>query len=153
MAKIFLLVIINLLFYLPSLKFFFVSDDFYFLSVNSLIEALKFRPDFNHHIPVFWFVIWLIKSIFGLSPFIFHLVTLLVHVLNVILVYFLGLLLIKNKTLALLAAIIYSFFFSHYEVVYWVTGLIYFFFYHLYSPFSHMSMLLHYPLYVLLIIY
>ncbi|OGG15157.1 hypothetical protein A2773_04685 [Candidatus Gottesmanbacteria bacterium RIFCSPHIGHO2_01_FULL_39_10] len=123
MAKIFLLVIINLLFYLPSLKFFFVSDDFYFLSVNSLIEALKFRPDFNHHIPVFWFVIWLIKSIFGLSPFIFHLVTLLVHVLNVILVYFLGLLLIKNKTLALLAAIIYSFFFSHYEVVYWVTGL------------------------------
>ncbi len=123
MAKILILVLLNFLFYIPSLQFFFVSDDFYFLSINSFSQAINFRPDFYHYNPIFWSLIWIVKSIFGLNPFAFHSVTLLVHILNVIAGYYLGKLLLRNNKLAFLSALLFSFFFSHYEVVYWVTGL------------------------------
>lgn len=113
----------NIIFFQETLRFYFISDDFFFLSSKTISDAISFKPNFNHYIPVFWSTIWLVKSIFGLNPLIFHFVTLSVHLLNVILVYLLGKLLIKDKKSALLVAVTFSFFFSHYEVIYWITGL------------------------------
>lgn len=122
-ALVILLVLLNLFFYLPSLNFFFISDDFYFLSFNNVIDLISLKPGFYHYNPVFWFTIWVTKSLFGLHPLPFHLITILVHLLNVCSIFILGRLLFKDYKLAFLGSLIYSLFFSHYEVVYWITGL------------------------------
>src|SRR3990172_2345455 len=102
---LFLIILISFLFYLPSLKFFFISDDFYFLSFKTIQDVISIKPDFYHYNPVFWFIIWITKYFFSLNPFPFHLITILVHIVNVILVFYLGNLLLKDKKLAFLGSL------------------------------------------------
>lgn len=118
-----LLILASILFYKNTLGYFFISDDFYFLSFKNLWDALTFKPLFYHYNPFFWFTIWLVKSLFGLNPFLFHSFTVGIHLFNVILIYVLGYRLFRNYKLSFLVSLVFSFFFSHYEVVYWVTGL------------------------------
>ena len=123
MFLLWIIVIFSWLLYRESLSFYFISDDFYFLSFNSIPLILKTFYTDQHFIPVFLIYIYLIKSIFSLNPFIFHLSAVLIHLINVILVYILGKELLQKKKSALLAAFIFANFFSHYEVIFWISGL------------------------------
>lgn len=116
------IIIFSWFLYKESLSFFFISDDFYFLSLNSFEAIFKTLIADQHFIPVFLSFIYGLKSIFGLNPFVFHLCAVIVHMVNILLVYSLGkLLLLKTKN-ALLAAFMFAFFYTHYEAVYWISG-------------------------------
>ena len=126
MKKRFLLGLIILFawfFYRESLSFFFISDDFYYLSFNTIPAILKTYISDQHFIPVFLGVLYLIKRVFGLNPYFFHLTGVLVHLVIIFLVYRLGVKFLKKTRSALLSAFIFNLFYSHYEVIYWITGL------------------------------
>lgn len=110
-------------FYLPVLNLFFTSDDFFYTNFSLIRDVIFPHPGLYHYSPVFWSIMLLIKSISGINPFIFHLAALFMHIANVILLYFLAVKLLGKKTPAMVSLVIFSFFFSHYETVYWVTGI------------------------------
>lgn len=116
-------ILLSYLFYVKTLSFFFVSDDFFFISFQTLIDSIRFRPDFPHYIPVFMAFMWLLRAIFGPNPTAYHTITVFLHLLNGILVYVLGTKITRNKTLSIAATLLFSFFFTHYEVVFWITGI------------------------------
>ena len=126
MKKRFLLGLIILFawfFYRESLSFYFISDDFYYLSFNTIPAILNTFFSDQHFIPVFLTVILTVKKLSGLNPYIFHLSLVLVHLTNISLIFILGKKLLMRSKSALLSAFIYSIFFSHYETVYWISGL------------------------------
>lgn len=104
-------------------SYYFISDDFEYLSFIHLSQVFVFQKDLYHYNPVFWLVMWAARKVFGLAPDIFHLLTVIVHLVNVVLFYVLAKKIIKNTMGVALGTVMFAFFFSHYEVVYWVTGL------------------------------
>lgn len=118
-----LIILFAWFFYRESLSFYFISDDFYYLSFNNIPAILNTFFTDQHFIPVFLTVILTVKKLSGLNPYIFHLSLVLVHLTNISLIFILGKKLLKKSKSALLSAFIYSIFFSHYETVYWISGL------------------------------
>lgn len=127
MKKIFffLTVILSTTFFLfqSTLNYYFISDDFFYTSFKNVSAALSIHKGEYHYNPIFWSFLLVIKQIWGLNPFIFHLFTLIIHLINIILVFSLTNKITKNKTQSLISALIFALFFSHYEVVFWITGI------------------------------
>lgn len=111
------------LFYFPSLDLYFAADDFFYTSFLDIKQTFMFFPGLYHYSPVFWFLMYLMRTFSGLNPLPYHLLAVILHLLCIFLVYLLTLKLFKNTLSAFFCAILYAFFFSHYEVVYWVTGI------------------------------
>lgn len=109
--------------YKEALYFYFISDDFIYLSYQSLVSVLSFKAGFYHYNPVFWLVIFGVTKLFSQTPFLLHLTAITLHLLNIILVYYLGKKFLKENWESLIAALLFGAFFSHYEVVYWITGI------------------------------
>ena len=133
------------LFYKETLLYYFISDDFIsVLSQKNYLNPLKISPFNNHYTPVNDIIDLFLFKTFGTNPFPFHLFAILVHLLNIYLVYKLTKLLIEAKTAVSLrksadtfsspakreekygiklfpaiSALLFTFFFSNYEVVYW----------------------------------
>ena len=117
-----LILVLNLFLYRQSLSFSFISDDFFYLGLN-FTDIFTIKPGSYHYIPIFWSFIFFLKSVFGLNEFIFHLSAVIAHLTNIILLYYLSKRLLKSAKLALISSLLFSIFFSQYEVVFWVTGL------------------------------
>lgn len=117
------LLIITFLFYLPVLKFYFISDDFYFLSFSNIKEVIPYKSGFYHYNPIFWLILFSIKKIFNLNTMALHSIVLSIHLVNVILLYNLAVYILKKRKQAIISSLLFAFFFGNYEVVYWITGL------------------------------
>ncbi len=120
---LFLIILFAFIFYKETLYYFLISDDFYFISFKNIAEALLPKANFYHYNPVFWTLMFIVKSLFGANPFVFHFLTIALHISNIIVFYYFGKLLLKSTKSGLLAALIFSIFFPNYETVYWITGL------------------------------
>ncbi len=126
MKKILVVIILMLLvfyFFKSSLNYYFISDDFYYLSFKNLIDVFRFYPERYHYIPIFLAVLSILKKLFGLNPLPFHLLAVILHLINVGLVYYLAKKILKDDIKAVSSALIFAFFFSQYEVVFWITGI------------------------------
>ncbi|OGG04023.1 hypothetical protein A2W14_00830 [Candidatus Gottesmanbacteria bacterium RBG_16_37_8] len=117
-----IIIFLSFLFFLDTSKFFFISDDFYYLSFTNYSSIILPSHLPQHYIPLFLSLLLTVKKIFGLNPSIFHLLTISVHLLNSILVFMLAKNFFKGN-LPLLSAAVFTFFFPSYETVYWITGL------------------------------
>lgn len=111
------------IFFSSTLNYYFISDDFFYTSFKTFSDTLSFQKGEYHYNPIFWSFLWGIKQLFGLNSFVFHLVTIFLHLVNIVLVFCLSKKLTKNNNLSLISAIVFAIFFSHYEVVFWVTGI------------------------------
>jgi len=120
---LFLLLIMAFLYYSPSLHFYFTSDDFFYINFLGLKEVFSIHKDLYHYNPIFWFLMYILRDIFGPNPSVFHFITIILHLINIILVLQLTKIILKNSKLALLSSTLFAFFFANYEVVYWVTGI------------------------------
>ena len=117
-----------LLIYFDSLGDYFISDDFSLILAgreNALF--LSFFSTANnpqwHYSPLLLVVFYLEFLLFGMNPFWWHLVTLLCHGINSLLVYLLAGKVTKNETIALVSSIIFASYYLHYESVIWISGL------------------------------
>lgn len=121
---IFILAILSFLFYRSSLFNYFISEDITVLFYHKWYsQLLKIDPFNNHYTPVGWLINHLLINTFGLHPFYFHLVSLIIHLLNIYLVYRLARLFFNEKAKQYISSILFAFFFGAYEVVFWFGAL------------------------------
>ena len=123
--------------YANTLQFQFVHDDRFQVLGNTWLRSWKYLPRFftadvwafNH--PVFRgtfyrpiFLVWfrLQYLIFGLRPWGWHLCTVLCHVGVTLLAYFTAARLLKDRSAALFAALIFGLHPTHADAVAWVSG-------------------------------
>ncbi|MBI2029249.1 glycosyltransferase family 39 protein [Candidatus Gottesmanbacteria bacterium] len=111
------------LFFASTLNYYFISDDFVYTRFNSISELLNLNQGEYHYNPVFWGLLFAVKQIFGLIPLSYHFLTVVIHLVNILLVYFLAKNLTKNNKIAFLSSLVFSFYFANYEVVFWITGI------------------------------
>ena len=120
LLTIFFLVFI---FYKETFFYYFVSDDFILLSYKkNLADLFRIDPLNNHYTPVNSMANFFLYQLFGLNPIPYHIFIVLVHIVNIYLVYQLSKVFIKNKVKNVLTALVFAFFFANYEVVYWIGG-------------------------------
>lgn len=95
----------------------FVSmDDYLFVTENPYIEGFTIdnlkhnfsHPTGGHFQPITQLTYMIDHLIGGLNPFIYHLTSLLIHLLNIALVYFLIIRLFKNKTTGFIVAFLFA---------------------------------------------
>ncbi|MBU1720911.1 MAG: tetratricopeptide repeat protein [Bacteroidetes bacterium] len=106
----------------------FVTENQYVhgLSVGNLewIFSLQSGAANGHYHPITYLVYALVYEIDGLNPLLFHLVNLLLHLLNIFLVYKLVLYLSRNcRKQAVVVALFFAIHPMHVEPVCWVSGL------------------------------
>ena len=133
MKKILLVILLLVLAgapFLPGLKAGFTNwDDNLILTGNSLVKELSFenagaifsRSFVGTYIPLTVFSYALEYKAFGLNPFVYHLDNLLLHLLNVLLVFWLFSLLGQKPAIAFLAALLWAVNPLRVESVVWVT--------------------------------
>jgi len=133
------IIIVTLAVYSPAFKGTFLNwDDDTMVTDNYLIKNLTTesighifsRPVLGSYNPLVILLFALEKQVFGLSPFAFHAINIFVHILNSLLVFWLVLLICRNKigeggarTVALFTALLFSVHPTHVEAVAWVTAL------------------------------
>jgi len=135
------LLLITFLAFLPSLgnKLTNWDDELYVvnngiireLSLQNTLEIFTTRYDENY-LPLTIFSYNVEYKIFGLSPFIYHLDNLLLHLLNCLLVFYLIFLLCRNNRIAFITALLFGIHPLHVESVAWVAerkDVLYSFFY------------------------
>ena len=123
--------------YFSTLGYEFVYDDQGQIVENSFIKSWSFAPQyFTKHVwshihtdqagdsyrPVF--LLWLLinRTLFGLSPFLWHFAVIAVHLLVTLLVYILARRLVKDELTAIMAALIFGLHPVHIEAVAWISG-------------------------------
>lgn len=113
--------------YAPALSAFFVADDYYFLDL--IMPAPDVRVVFTPLIgrfarPLVVLLYYACYHVAGLTPWVFHSLVLLVHVLNAWLVFLIGRRLLPgdSRAGAMLAGLLFVVFSSHSEAVAWVAG-------------------------------
>lgn len=123
-----LILLITLLVYLPALKAGFVWDDVNYIQKNPQIHSINPEQIFsgyvmgNYH-PFTMLTLAIEYQLFGLNAAGYHIVNLLLHLLNVMLVFY-AIFLLSNKTkVALIAAILFGIHPLHVESVAWASEL------------------------------
>jgi len=125
-ASILVIALVNLVLYITTIRLFFWADDFIMLKLikdYSLVEYFRagilgdyandsvmkylyigsvFRP-ITHYF--YWKLSWLI---FNLNSTGYHLINLLIHIVNSLLVFWLGILISRSRLAAFLASILYA---------------------------------------------
>lgn len=110
--------------FLPNARDFFVGDDFCLLTQSrQLTWSALFAPGFASFFrPVPLVLYHLFGKLFGLEPLGYHLVNLLLHLLNVLLLYQVILSITERKAVAFLAAWGFAWHFAHAEAVIWISS-------------------------------
>lgn len=120
----------------PMLKAYFVSDDYYIWRV---VRTLHFRDTYRlflpkvlggfnitdyteHYIPLTAWLMWLIAFPLKMQPFFAHLVSLGLHLINILLVIKLGYAITNNKKTAVLSGLIFGTFPATTEAVNYITA-------------------------------
>jgi len=111
--------------FLPNARDFFVGDDFCLLAQSRQLSwPALFAPGFASFFRPLPLVLYhFFGKLFGLEPLGFHLVNLLLHLLNVLLLYGVILCFTERKTVAFLAALGFAWHFAHVEAVVWISSL------------------------------
>lgn len=123
-----LILIIAFLVFSPLLFLYFFQDDFFLLMIsqaNSFGDFLRFlipasgvvwyRPLSSQ---VFFFIL---RSLFGLNPFPYHLLILITHIFNIYLVFLFAKEVTKNEKMSLLASFIYGVSSVHFITIAWLS--------------------------------
>lgn len=112
------------LFY-PSLTYYFFQDDWFVLNwvrEGNLASFFSFRTDIIYWRPLSMPILFaLVQSIFGTNPTAFHLIALLFHLVNIVLVYFLFTTLKISKTVSAVIAFIYATASFHFIPISWLS--------------------------------
>ena len=109
---LFIILFLAFFFYKESLLYYFISDDFISLSnKKNLLDLFRVDPLNNHYTPVNGIINLSLYKIFGANPLPFHLFAILVHLLNIYLVYRLAKIFINDKIKSILATLLFAFFF------------------------------------------
>jgi len=118
-------IVASLLPFLLNLHDFFVGDDFCLLEQSrNLSGPLLLTPGFAAYFrPIPLICYHLLGKIVGLQPFGFHLTSLLIHLMNVFLLYSFILNLTRDKMVSALAGLGFSSHFAHVEAVVWISSL------------------------------
>ena len=132
---IFILILVTLFTYANTLKNDFVWDDVFFIVNNNYVKNLNSIPQYfysvktyatipDYHIfrPLRTLSFALEYKLWGLNPFGFHLTNILLHLLNVLIVYFLISGLTSNRNLGFISALIFSLHPVQTEAVAWIKG-------------------------------
>jgi hypothetical protein len=110
----------------PKLHLYFLSDDFAFIYFYQHLSQVFTATAIYHLNPVpQFFVFYLGNRLAGFNPVYYHILTLLLHLINVFLVFKLAGLLFRNKLTSAVASLLFAVYFMNYEVVYWMTGIFY----------------------------
>jgi protein O-mannosyl-transferase len=121
-----IIVLISFLVYIPVFHNGFVWDDYFY--INPLIDTINLKEIFsqfvlgNYH-PVTILTLTLEYHFFGLNETGYHAVNLLLHLLNVILVFYTVFLLIDKVGVALIASLLFGIHPMHVESVAWAAEL------------------------------
>ncbi|MCH8903101.1 MAG: tetratricopeptide repeat protein [Bacteroidetes bacterium] len=136
-----LLLAITLLAFFPSIQNGFTNwDDTTLLVNNPIVKDLSadgIRNIFNSHLTFHYkplvFLSWSIEyHLFGMNPMVYHIDNLILHMLNVLLVFLMFLILTKNKSIAFFVALLFGLHPMHVESVAWIVqrkDVLYSFFY------------------------
>jgi hypothetical protein len=109
-----------------KLHLYFLSDDFWFIWRYRFLKDVFLESASYHINPVTqFFIFYLGNRIAGLNPFYYHVITLVLHICNVLLVFKLAQTLFSNKWTSLAASLLFATCFMNYEVIYWITGVFY----------------------------
>lgn len=125
---VFLIFMITALVWWQSLFNFFTQDDFTLInhfSQNSLIEDLKNvfgKPKVTHWRPMHNFYFFIAGNIFGKNYIGYHILTFAILILSGTIIFEIVRKLLKNKSAALIASIIYISHPSHFVSMFWISG-------------------------------
>ena len=129
LAALLAILVISFIAYLPALHGSFVNwDDDKYIQGNALIETINLKKLFstyvmgNYH-PITMLVYALEYHFFGLSETGFHAVSLLFHLANVVLVFYVILMLSNKTVVALVASLLFGIHPLHVESVAWASSL------------------------------
>ena len=116
-----LLIFVCMMVYLNSLSNGFVFDDYAVIVENKFLKlpGINFASFFNHsyfniaggeasYRPVATLSYYLTYAIAGLNPFFYHLLSVILHMVNVVLVYLLFNLILKPRFTALIAGLLFA---------------------------------------------
>ncbi len=115
----------SLIIFHQSLSYYFFQDDWFVLNwakTGNLLSFFSFRTDIIYWRPLsmpFFFA--LSKSLFGLNPFGFHVLALLFHFTNILLVYLFARLLKFKKPTAIFCAFIWGVSAFHFVPLSWLS--------------------------------
>ena len=114
--------------YLPSLNGSFVWDDARYIENNPLITTIDIKALFSRYVmgnyhPITMLVYALGYKLFALDPAGYHVVSLLIHLCNVLLVFYALFLLSRQVMPALVAALLFGIHPLHVESVAWASEL------------------------------
>jgi len=123
-----IIVLISFFVYLPVLHNGFVWDDYYYINVNPLIHSFNLKEFFSRYVlgnyhPFTILTLSLEYYFFGLNATGYHFVNLLLHLMNVILVFYTVFLLVDKVGVALVASLLFGIHPMHVESVAWAAEL------------------------------
>jgi len=126
---LFIILLLSFIAYLPVLQNGFVNlDDDQYIQENFLIRTINLKEIFsayfmgNYH-PLTMLVLAIEYKLFGMAPAGYHVVNLLFHLVNIILVYRVVLLLSESDRIALIASLLFGIHPIHVESVAWASEL------------------------------
>src|ERR1017187_5558340 len=126
------LVVLTFIVFFPTLSCNFISfDDYYYVKDNALIRNLSAEnlknifgsPFFANYQPLTIFLYAIEYHFFQLNPHVYHFINLLLHIGNVVLVYYIIIRLGWNQTIAFISALLFAVHPMHVESVAWVAEL------------------------------
>jgi tetratricopeptide (TPR) repeat protein len=123
-----IIVLISCFVYLPVLQNGFVWDDDFYIRNNPLIHSINLKEIFSQNVlgnyhPLTILALAIEYHFFGLNETGYHAVNLLLHLLNVILVFYAVFLLTDKAGIALVASLLFGIHPMHVESVAWVSEL------------------------------
>ncbi|MFZ4523191.1 MAG: tetratricopeptide repeat protein [Bacteroidales bacterium] len=121
-----IILLVTLVSFLPTLQNGFVWDDQYYIISNSLLKPVNLTAIFSQNVggnyhPLTILVLAAEFHLFGLHETGYHAVSILLHLLNVILVFYAVFLLSEKAGIALVAALLFGIHPMHVESVAWVS--------------------------------
>src|SRR4030042_2843851 len=115
----------SLFLFYPSLHYYFFQDDWFVLNWvrnNNIASFFKFRTDIIYWrplaMPLFF---WVGRKIFGLNPFGYHFIVFAFHFLNIALIGYISLKLIKKIKAAIISSFLYSTAAFHFMSLSWLS--------------------------------
>jgi protein O-mannosyl-transferase len=122
------ILLISFLVYLPALKGEFVWDDYVYVQNNPIIFSFDLTQIFSKYVlgnyhPLTILVLSIEYYLFGFNVTGYHLVNVLIHLANTILVFRFVFLLCNKDTIALIAALLFGIHPLHVESVAWISEL------------------------------
>lgn len=119
-------VLASILLYKVSFSAYFFQDDWFTLRIsradnlNALLRFFIPRTDVIYYRPLGMQIpFYLIQKLFGLNPVPFHLLTMLIHITNIFLVFYLVKLILKKQTAAGFSAFLYGSSSVHFIPMFW----------------------------------